>query len=127
MERKGLMERKAWWVPVPSILLLCLPLLSPVPPSFPNSLFLLPFFIPSFLPPSFQFFDLPPSYQMLLHLYTVERVLDTLKPPIESDRKSSMGDYTLLSIWLDLLKPSCNTIDSTLSLPSQHQLATKAR
>ena len=80
----------------------------------------------SLLPPQLFFFFLPPSYQML-HLHAVDKVLDNLKPPIEADRKSSLADHTLLGQWLHLLQLSCNTIDSTLSLSSQHQLATKAR
>ena len=63
----------------------------------------------------------------MLHLYAVERVLGHLKPPIEAQRMSSLGDYTLLGQWLNLLQLSRITIDSTLSLPSQHPLATKSR
>ncbi|CAI8034865.1 E3 ubiquitin-protein ligase RNF213 [Geodia barretti] len=63
----------------------------------------------------------------MLHLYAVENTLSFLEPPIKADRESQFSDEQSLRPWFNNLKELSNTIESALSLPSQHPIALKAR
>ena len=63
----------------------------------------------------------------MLHLYAVDKVLDGLKPPIETNRKSPYKEDATVRQWLNRLQRFSNTIESTLSLPGDHALAISAR
>ena len=63
----------------------------------------------------------------MLHLYAVENTLSFLEPAIKADRESQFSDEQSLRPWFNNLKELSNTIESALSLPSQHPIALKAR
>jgi hypothetical protein len=53
--------------------------------------------------------------------------LSGLKPPLQGKRESLYSDEESLSTWLNILREIGNTIQSTLSLPSQSDIAKRAR
>ena len=66
----------------------------------------------------------------MLHLYAVEKVLNSkLKPPVEAKRESKFTDDQSLRAWLKSVREISNAIESTLSLSltNEHQIACKAR
>lgn len=63
----------------------------------------------------------------MLHLYAAERILSVLDPPIKAKRVSDYSDDRSLRVWLNNMREVSNAIESTLSLPSQHPIALKAR
>ena len=63
----------------------------------------------------------------MLHLYAVEKVLNGLKPPIETKWESQFSDDQSLKTWLHRLREISYAIESSLRLPSQHPIAIKAR
>ena len=64
----------------------------------------------------------------MLHLYAVEKVLNSkLKPPLEARRESKFTDDQTLRAWLKSVREISIAIESILSLSSEHPIACKAR
>ena len=64
----------------------------------------------------------------MLHLYAVEKVLNSkLKPPLEAKRESKFTDDQTLRAWLKSVREISIAIESILSLSSEHPIACKAR
>ena len=67
------------------------------------------------------------SLLQILHIYAVNTVLDSLKPPIDAKRESEFTDIASLKQWLLQFQQSSHAINSTLSLSSSHPQAEQAR
>ena len=62
----------------------------------------------------------------VLHLHAVNHALGRLNPPL-SKNESEDKEKDVLTSWLSKLRLSQNAIDSILNLPSQTELANRAR
>ena len=63
-----------------------------------------------------------PSCSKMLHQYAVDKVIDTLESPIKRKGSSYYSDEQSLGAWLSRVRKMHNAIESTLYLPSQHQV-----
>ena len=62
----------------------------------------------------------------VLHLHAVNHALGSLEPPLDK-KVSEDKEKAVLASWLNQLRLSQNAIDSILNLPSQSELANRAR
>jgi hypothetical protein len=63
----------------------------------------------------------------MLHLLAVEKILNKLDPPLEGKRVSLYSDEKSLGVWLNSVRNIRNAIESTLCIPSQHEVALSLR
>jgi hypothetical protein len=64
---------------------------------------------------------------MMLHLFAVRKILNKLDPPLEGKRVSLFSDEKSLGVWLSSVRKIRRAIESTLCIPSQHEIALSLR
>ena len=63
----------------------------------------------------------------MLHLFAVRKILNKLDPPLEGKRVSLFSDEKSLGVWLSSVRKIRHAIESTLCIPSQHEIALSLR